>query len=82
MPFDPQVGLESQESAMMVDKLVDASRWLRNSIYWRQIDPEGLKIYQALEKSSDPQAQKVARLLYINGSRWDLIEGNKPFIRK
>ncbi len=42
--------------------------------------PEGLKIYNALEKSSDPQAQKVARLLFINGSRWDLIEENKPFI--
>ncbi len=77
MPFDADA--LSPKERQMVDKLVDASRWL-DSIYWRQIDPEGLKIYQALEKSDDPQAQKVARLLYINGSRWDLIEGDKPFI--
>lgn len=77
MPFDSQALTPKERE--MVDKLVDASRWL-DSVYWRQIDPEGLKIYQALEKNDDPQAQKVARLLYINGSRWDLIEGNKPFI--
>ena len=77
MPFDTQA--LTPKERQMVEKLVDASRWL-DAIYWRQIDPEGLKIYQQLITSSDPEAQKVARLLYINGSRWDLINGNKPFI--
>lgn len=77
MPYDPSK--LSPKERQMVDKLVDASQWL-DSIYWRQIDPEGLKIYLALININDPQAQKVARLLFINGSRWDLINDNKPFI--
>ncbi len=36
MPFDAQQ--LSPKERQMVDKLVDASRWL-DSIYWRQIDP-------------------------------------------
>jgi len=77
MPYEPS--RLSPKEQHMIDKLVDASHWL-DSIYWRQIDPEGLKIYQTLVTSSDPQAQKVARLLFINGSRWDLVNDNKPFL--
>ena len=31
----------------MVEKLVDASRYLEE-IFWRQIDPDGLVLYQSL----------------------------------
>jgi Peptidase family M49 len=44
------------------------------SIYWRQSDPEGLKLYQTTKD------EKLKRLLTINGSRFDLIGENKPFI--
>lgn len=55
----------------MVDKLVEACRYLEN-IFWRQSDPEGLKLYQT---TADP---KVKRYLFINGSRFDLLDQNRP----
>ncbi len=70
MPFD-SAGLSSRER-QMVDKLVDASRCME-SIYWRQSDPEGLKL---LHSTTDP---KLKTLLMINGSRYDLIDNDKPF---
>ncbi len=70
MPFDAS-SLSSRER-QMVDKLVGASRSME-SIYWRQSDPEGLKL---LHSATDP---KLKTLLMINGSRYDLIDDNKPF---
>ncbi len=63
----------------MVAKLVDAAGLL-DSIYWRQSDPEGLKLYLALADSKDPQNQMIRELLKINGGRFLQIEDNKPFI--
>jgi hypothetical protein len=77
MPFHSQ-GLTPRERKM-VDKLVDASGLL-DCVYWRQSDPEGLKLYLALEKSKDPEDQLLARYLRINGSRFDLIDDDKPFV--
>ena len=77
MPFSV-VGLSEQEQKL-VYKLVDASRWL-DSIYWRQSDPEGLKLYGRLESSPDSLDQKVLRFLKINGSRYDLIDELRPFV--
>ncbi|HXE12415.1 MAG TPA: hypothetical protein VN633_09865 [Bryobacteraceae bacterium] len=57
----------------MVNKLVEASHEIE-SIYWRQSDPQGLKL---LETTKDPA---VKRMLMINGSRFDLIDDNKPFV--
>jgi len=62
----------------MVEKLVEASRYLEN-IYWRQSDPEGLMLYQSLASSKNPKDQQLRRYLWINGSRFDLIEQNRPF---
>jgi len=63
----------------MVEKLVDASGLL-DCIYWRQSDPEGLKLYLSLAKSKNPQDELLRRYLKINGSRFDLIDDDKPFV--
>ncbi len=76
MPFNSQ-GLSPRE-IKMVQKLVDASGLL-DCIYWRQSDPEALKLYLSLADSKDPQDELLRRYLKINGSRFDLIDDDKPF---
>jgi hypothetical protein len=71
MPF-LSAGLSARER-QMVDKLVEASRYL-DDVFWRQSDPEGLRLY---ETTSDPV---LKRLLMINGCRWDLLNDNRPFV--
>src|SRR6202163_1444573 len=77
MPFHSS-GLTEREKKL-VEKLVEASRNLEN-IYWRQIDPEALTLYQSLATSKNPKDQELRHYLWINGSRFDLIEQNRPFI--
>ena len=77
MPFDP-AGLSAQEQKL-IKKLVDACTHLEQ-IYWRQSDPEALRIYESLSESKDPIDEEVRRYLWINASRFDLIDNNKPFI--
>src|ERR1700741_169439 len=76
MPLN-RAGLSEREQKL-VEKLVDAANCIEQ-IYWRQSDPEGLKLYVRLEKSQDPLDQKVLRLMTINGSRYDLIDQLRPF---
>ena len=77
MPYDSAhlTGRERQ----MVAKLVEACQFLE-SIYWRQSDPEGLKLYHELAGSTAPRALELRRFLRINGSRFDLINNNAPFV--
>ena len=63
----------------MVNKLVDACRALE-SLYWRQSDVEGLKLYYALSESRAPRDQALRRFLRINGGRFDLINNDAPFV--
>jgi hypothetical protein len=77
MPFH-SAGLTGRE-AKMVGKLVDASRYLEE-IYWRQIDPDGLTLYESLASSKDPKDEMLRRYLWINASRFDLLDDNKPFV--
>jgi hypothetical protein len=77
MPYSVN-GLSDAER-QMVNKLVDASRYLE-SIYWRQSDPKGLQLVKQLEGCNQVQNQKLRRFLIINGSRYDLLEDNKPFV--
>src|SRR5262249_38284710 len=76
-PFDAS-GLSDRER-QMIDQLVAASRELE-SIYWRQSDPVGLSLYKALAANSTPAAKSVRHYLFINGSRWDLVRENMPFV--
>lgn len=70
--------LNSKEQ-QLVRKLVDAANCIER-IYWRQSDPDGLRLYGQLEKSQDPLDQKVLRFLKINGSRYDLVDELRPFL--
>ena len=77
MPFDSSK-LTPRER-QMVGKLVEACQFLE-SIYWRQSDPEGLKLYHSLAGSTAPRDVQLRRFLRINGSRFDLIRNNAPFV--
>ncbi|MGA9798681.1 MAG: Zn-dependent hydrolase [Terriglobales bacterium] len=77
MPFH-SAGLTEREKKLAA-KLVDAARNLED-IYWRQIDPEALTLYQSLANSKNPKDQELRHYLWINGSRFDLIEENRPFV--
>ena len=77
MPFHSD-GLSPREKQMVL-KLVDACRYL-DDIYWRQIDPGALPLYRSLEASKSPQDVNLRRFLWINGSRFDFLNGDKPFI--
>ncbi len=77
MPFTG-AALSARER-QLVNKLVEAQHALEN-IYWRQSDPEGLRLLLQLRASKNPTDEKVVRLLMIHGSRFDLLENNKPFV--
>src|SRR5215467_12566470 len=77
MPYNA-AGLSAREREM-VEQLVIACRELE-SMYWRQSDPEALALYNALEPDRSPLAQNLRHYLFINGSRFDLVDGNKPFV--
>ena len=77
MPFHQQ-GLDAKE-IQLVRKLVEACNYIEQ-IYWRQSDPEGLKLYLSLAKSARPQDDNLRRFLKINGSRYDLVDEMKPFV--
>jgi hypothetical protein len=78
MPLPKDLTANEQK---MVGKLVDACQYL-DSVYWRQIDPDALALYQSLEDSKHPRDAQLRRYLWINASRFDLIDENKPFVGK
>jgi len=77
MPFAME-RLGSRER-QLVEKLIEACRQIEK-IFWMQSDPEGLALYESLAGSSDPRDKLLRRYLWINGSRWDLLEENRSFI--
>src|SRR3954468_15717109 len=77
VPFNA-AGLSPKER-QMVEKLVLASQLLED-VYWRQSDPEALVLYKQLAKSTNPKDVALRKFLFINGSRFDLIDENKSFV--
>jgi hypothetical protein len=77
MPFRT-AGLSARDQ-QSIRKLVEASRYLE-SIYWRQSDPAGLLLYQALASSRNASDIELRRMLWINASRFDMIDDNKPIV--
>ncbi len=77
MPFTYEAF--SAREHRLIDELIAASRDLEE-IYWRQNSPEDIPIYQSLVSSKDGRADALRRYLWINGSRYDQIEENRPFI--
>lgn len=77
MPFQDK-GLNARE-VRLVNKLVDACRSLED-IFWRQSDPDALTMYQSLASGGSARDQLVRKYLWINASRYDLLQENRPFI--
>jgi len=77
MPFRT-ADLSAREQ-QLVHKLVEACGYLE-SIYWRQSDPEGLTLYQSLASSRNRRDVELRHYLWINASRFDLIDQNQPFV--
>jgi hypothetical protein len=69
----------SPRERQMIDQLVIACRELEN-IFWRQSDAEALALYNALDAVKTPGAQNLRHYLFINGSRFDLVDGNRTFV--
>jgi hypothetical protein len=77
MPFDDSA--YSARERQMILKLVDAAQ-LVDDIYWRQSDVADLKLYLSLANSKSAADVTLRRYLWINGSRFDLIDENRPFV--
>ncbi len=77
MPFQ-SAGLSPRER-QLVNKLVEACTYLED-IYWRQSDPEALTLYQQLAASTEEREQLARQYIFINASRFDLLEDNQPFV--
>ena len=69
MPLTPDL---SPKERQMVDKLADACHLL-DEVFWRQSDIAGLELYRTTTDET------IKRLLGIMGSRWDLLDENRPF---
>ncbi|MEO8218287.1 MAG: Zn-dependent hydrolase [Acidobacteriota bacterium] len=69
----------SAREKKLFDELVAASRDLE-SAYWRQSDPVALGVYKSLAGTKDPELKTLRQYLMINGSRWDLVSENEPFL--
>jgi len=74
----PPTGLTETEQKM-VDKLVEACRYLEN-VFWRQNDPDALGLYLSLASKTSQRDLALRRYLWINASRFDLLDENKPFV--
>jgi hypothetical protein len=77
MPFDASA-LSAREGRM-IGKLVEACRYL-DRLFWQQSDPQGWQLYQQLQGKQSTAARSLRRFLRINGSRYDLIRNNAPFV--
>lgn len=63
----------------LMEKLVAAAQHLEN-IYWRQSDPEGVELYKSLAGAANLRDVALRRYMTINGGRFDLVNGNEPFV--
>ncbi|MEP6471115.1 MAG: Zn-dependent hydrolase [Acidobacteriota bacterium] len=77
MPF--HLDKFSAREKVVLNELIAASRDLEQ-IYWRQNSPDDIAISRALATSKEPRAQALRRYIWLNGSRYDQIEENRPFI--
>jgi hypothetical protein len=77
MPFT-YAGMSARERRV-VDEMIAACRDLEN-IFWRQNDPANVALYNSLANATDPKLRDARHYLWINGSRFDLLNHNEPFI--
>jgi hypothetical protein len=48
--------------------------------YWDQVSPEGWTMLETLQKSANPDARQLARLLALHYGPWDSHQDDAPFI--
>lgn len=77
MPFT-YAGMSARERRV-VDEMIAACRDLEN-IFWRQNDSANVALYNSLAGATDPKLRDARHYLWINGSRFDLLNHNEPFI--
>ncbi len=77
MPFSMEALSRRQKT--LITEMIAACRDLEN-IYWRQSAPQDIALWNSLRRSADARERDVARLIWINGGRWDLVDENRPFI--
>lgn len=77
MPFSFD-GMTAREKRV-VEEMIAASRDLED-IFWRQNNPEDIALYNSLAHATDPKLQSARRYLWLNGSRYDLLNHHEPFI--
>ena len=78
MPYNASA-LSARER-QMVDQLVIALRARERVLAAERSG--GLALYKALEKRRHAAARNMRHYLFINGSRWDLVDENEPFVGK
>lgn len=66
----------SEQHALL--KLIEAASYM-NSIYWRQISEDGLKLKEKLKAGDKWSNNGMLRLLTINFGPWDVLDNNHPF---
>ncbi len=77
MPFS-FAGMSAREKRV-VDEMIAGCRDLED-IYWRQNEPGDIAVYNSLAHATDPKLQAARRYLWLNGSHYDLLNHNEPFI--
>src|SRR5438477_5473495 len=77
MPFH-SAGFTARERRR-IQNLGGASERLED-IFWRQSDPEAVTLYQSLAAGKNPKDQQLRHYIWINASRFDLLEQNRPFV--
>ncbi len=71
--------LLNEEDRKVLDKMVAAARFM-DDIFWKQTDPTGLPLMEALEKSKEPWVPEYLHFIKVNFGPFDLQDENKPFI--
>ena len=69
----------SPRERKMVQKMIEASRAL-DRIYWEQSDPAAYQLMTKLAGEKDEKLKMLRHFIWLNGSHYDLVDENKPFI--